>query len=183
MNFQNFCSVLAKRKTRYCSVLTEYFLHFNTLRPPDWSHLVECCEPEMCWLLYESARADTWQSSLLFDAGSKCCHYVVSAGRGRRAEPLSPPQLGKKFYTSLCSNNSRDQYDLTLLYHPTSRDPLRARHCHLCWGVRCEVWRGRGRGRFPGLYFVRWSPVQPWRVFTSLVTVTTDKQQKAWASR
>ena len=80
----------------------------------------------------------------------KCCHYVVSPGRGVSTElTLSLGYNLARSFIHLCAAiTSRDRYGLTPhhtgLRHSTWA-PLSSagRHCHLWWGGRWEVWRGR----------------------------------------
>ena len=133
--------------------------------------------PEV-WEVWEVR--EVCESSLLFDAGSKCCHYVVSP-EGRRSSELTLSlsyNLARSFIHLCAAISSRDQYDLSQSNPLTSTQRGSSPGQTLPALVRWEVAEVP-----PGLYFVRWSPAQPWRVFTSLVTVTTDKQRKAWASR
>ena len=139
-------------------------------------------------------RPDRWQCSFLFDAetarqpGSARQYKSVAimlSVRGGELVASWPSHSATTWQEVLYifvqqyppAITSRDRYDLSQDNNltPLQRAGLLARHCQTVrWGVRCP--------RSPDLYFVRWSAAHNSAlatVFTSLVTVTTDKQRKA----
>ena len=67
--------------------------------------------PEVC---------EVCESSLLFDAGSKCCHYVVSP-EGRRSSELTLSlsyNLARSFIHLCAAITGRDRYDPAILPQP-----------------------------------------------------------------